>query len=670
MTIPANELVNVSPSVLSAGGAQLATTGLVLTANTRVPVGTAAAFPNGAAVTSFFGANSAESIIANGGVGKGSGYFGGFNGATQIPGSLLFTQYNQTAVSAYLRGGNISGLTLAQLQALSGSLTATMDGYANVIASISLASYNSQSAIAAAIQAAFTDPTEASFTASIGGHFGTCTSSGTTLTLGGVTDGYLAAGDLVSGTDTTNSLPAGCYIVKQLTGTAGGAAGATFQLSAAATPGNLTSCTVTGTSTVLDVTHVASGSLAIGQTVTGSTVASGTLITGQLTGSAGAVGTYSMSGAAQGVASESMTGVATAPLVTYDSVSGAFVITSGITGAPSSAAFATGTLSASLLLTSATGAVLSQGAAPAVPATFMNALLIVNASWTGFMTAFDPDGGSGNSVKQAFAAWKNSQNSRFCYVCWDTDATPTNTLPATSSLGYILNQNGDSGTALIWEGSDLNHAAFILGSIASINFNQTNGRISFAYKAQPGLVASVTDPTAGGNLAGNPQAVGSNGNGYNFVGAYGAANANFVWFQRGFCTGPFAWLDSYINQVWLNYGFQQALLALQQASNSVPYDTAGYTAIEAALGDQVQLGLNFGAFGPPAPGTLSQSQINAVNASAGKIIAPALVAQGYYLNIQPANPVVKAARTSPNITFFYIDNGSIQSLNLSSVALN
>jgi hypothetical protein len=129
--------------------------------------------------------------------------------------------------------------------------------------------------------------------------------------------------------------------------------------------------------------------------------------------------------------------------------------------------------------------VLSQGAAAAVPATFMDALIVVNSNWVTFMTTFDPDE-TGNTVKQAFAAWKNAQNNRFAYVCWDSDVTPTKSLPATASLGYLLAQNGDSGTCLIYEATDLNLAAFVCGAAASIDFTQRNGRISFAYKEQAG----------------------------------------------------------------------------------------------------------------------------------------------------------------------------------------
>lgn len=655
-SIPSSLFNSVIPSVLGAGGEAIDINGLVLTTSNRVPIGAVYSFSGGAAVTTFFGSGSNESTVANGGVGKGSGYFGGFTNADALPGTIMFAQYNRTAVAAYLWGGNAAAaLTLAQLQALSGSLTIVMDGYPHVISSISLSSYSSFSAAAAGIAAAFTDPTEASFTASLGATF-TGTQSGTNLTTTSVT-GLISPGDAVIGT----GVAANTTIVSQTSGASGGAGVYVTSLS-----GTASSASCTSSSTVLDVTAVGSGSIAAGQTVVGSFVTGAPVITAQLTGSAGAAGTYTVSGAQQSVASEAMTAIATAPLVTFDSVSGAFVITSGATGTPSTAAFATGTLAAPLLLTSATGAVLSQGAAAATPAAFMGALIQTTTNFATFMTAFDPDSGSGSAQKQAFAAWNAGQNNQFCYVCFDTDASPRAAVPASSSLGFVLQNNGNSGTCLISELSDLNLAAFVCGAAAAIDFEETAGHISFAYKNQPGLVADVTTSTAAVNLGGNPQVAGSFGNGYNYFGAVASSNQNFLWFQRGTVTGPFVWLDTYIEQIWLNRSFQSALNNLQNNAKSIPYSFAGDSLLESALAAPIAAGLNFGAFGP---GALSASQVQEVNGAAGANISSTLQTQGYYLQILPANAATRNARTSPPAKFWYITQGSVQAISLASIAL-
>jgi hypothetical protein len=655
-SIPAALFVSIQPSVLTAGGDAIDLSGLILGTSNRVPIGSVYSFAAGPAVTSFFGAGSAMDIIANGGVGKGSGYFAGFANSTKKPGAMLVTQYNQAAVAAYLWGGNAAAaLTLAQLQALTGSLTVVMDGYSHVISSISLAADNSFSAAAAAIQAAFTDPTEASFTASIGASF-TGSQSGTNLTTTSVT-GIISVGDVIAGT----GVAVGTTIVSQTSGPAGGAGVYVTSVS-----GTASSAACTASSTVLDATVDTDHAIAVGQTVTGSGVTAGTLITAQIGGTTGGVGTYRISGAPQQIASEAMTGVATAPLVTFDSLSGAFVVTSGITGAPSTAAFATGTLAASLLLTSATGAVLSQGAAAAVPGGFMDGVVQVVQNWGTFMTAFDPDGGSGNTVKQAFAAWKNAQNNRYAYVCFDTDITAVANPPQAGCLGQILKNNGDSGTILIYEPTDLNLAAFACGAIASIDFSATGGRTTLAFRRQDGLVASATTLTTAVNLGGNPQVAGSFGNGYNYFGAVGAANQNFNWFQRGTCTGPFKWADSYVNQIWWNSLLQSELLNLQDNALSIPFNAAGASQIENALADGIQAGLTFGA---AAPGTISSSQIAEVNAAAGANIASTLQTQGYYLQVLQQSSTVRANRGPWQITLWYLDRGSAQSFSLSSIAL-
>jgi hypothetical protein len=506
MTIPASTLVQVNPSVIAAGGLGLDLVTLVVTQNTRVPIGTVQSFPNAAAVAAFFGPTSAEATIA--GI-----YFAGYLGATKLPAALLFAQFPiATAVSAYLRGGNVSTLTLAQLQALSGTISVTIDGV---------------------LQSASANLTTA-----------TSFSSAATII------------------NTALSLPGGV-------------------------------------------------------------------------GGSGVV---------------------------YDSISGAFVISSGTTGSGSTIGFASGTLGASLLLTQAGGAVLSPGSAVQTTAAFMNSVVAVNSNWAVFMNVVDPDvalATGSNTAKQAFAAWTSTQNNRFAYVCRDTDPTPANSSPAPTSLGAILEAQEAASTFLIWEpsGPELYGDAFVCGVAASINFQQLGGRITFAFKWQAGLTAGVTSATVAANLLANN---------YNFGGVYGAANANFTWLQNGQCTGAFEWFDSYLNQIWLNNQFQNALLTLLQNSPSIPYSVAGNSLIANALAAAIQAGLTFGAF---APGTISASEAAAVNAAAGVAVDQTLQTQGYFLQVLQASAQQRAARATPPINFWYLDRGSVQQITMASIEL-
>lgn len=573
-TIPASAFVNVVPSVIQAGGNNLNLVALILSEDTRVPIGTVQSFPNALAVANFFGASSKKAQMA-------SNYFNGYQGATATPGALLFTQYNQTAVAAYNRGGSVAALTLAQLQALNGTLQILIDGVNRNGGVINLGAATSFSSAAGIIQTALgtATPTLANGTGSIAGN-------------------------------------------------------------------------------VLTVATLGSGLIQPGQTVNGTGVQAGTYIQQQLSGSVGGTGTYQVNNS-QTALSEALTFTPTAPTVAFDSISGGFVITSGIVGVISSIGFGTGTLATSLNLTQLNGAVLSQGAAAATPATFMNSVVQITQNWATFTSSFDPDNGVGNTQKLAFAQWTSGQNNRYMYVPWDTDPNPAAQAPATGSLGYLVGAAGFnySGIFPVYEPTTGGLiAAFVCGIAASINFNATNGRTAFAYRQQAGLVAGVTTLTAMNNLIAN---------GYNFYGAVGTANQNFAYLYNGQVSGQFAWADSFLNQIWLNNAFQLALIIFLQNVASIPYNRAGNAQIEAALAATIQQGLTFGAYRTGV--ALSAAQISEVNTQAGANIAGTLQQQGWYLQVLTASASVRVARQSPPCTFFYVDGQSIQQINLASI---
>lgn len=350
--------------------------------------------------------------------------------------------------------------------------------------------------------------------------------------------------------------------------------------------------------------------------------------------------------------------------VTFDSVSSAFVFTSSATGTAATIGYATssGALNANLKLTQATAAVLSQGAAIAAPGTAMDAVVATTTNWATFFTGFDPDTAGNNVNKLAFSAWANGKNNRYAYVCWDADDSPATSVPATASLGYLIGPSGNNYSGTILLGSDnfnivdATYAAFVCGAAASIDFTETNGRITFAFKSQAGLAATCTDAASAQNLLAN---------GYNFYGAYATANQTFTWLYNGSVSGKFLWADSFINQIWLNNQLQLSIMVLYQNTKSIPYNTAGYAMIEAACLDVINQGLLFGAFRPGV--TLSASQIAEVNTAAGLNIATTLQQQGWYLQVLDANPQVRAARGSPPCTFWYMDGQSVQQISLASI---
>lgn len=642
-SIPASEIVRIIPNVLSAGGSALVMNGLVLTQSPRVPTGAVLSFPNdGVSVASFFGPSAPE-------VGIAATYFNGFDGSTQKPSSILFAQYNSAAVPAWLHGGPANRMTLAQLQAVHGSLSVVMDGAAYSASSLNLSGASSYSAAAALIQSALNaaTPLLAAFTGSIAAKTEPFSGSiaGNILT---VIDsaGTLAPGSLIAG----DGVDAGTYITSQLSGVAGHAG--TYAVSVAQA---VSLADLTASYGLLTVTDDASGTLNIGQVIAGTGVTPGTQIMGYGTGT-GLEGTYYVQHA-QTVASEAMTASGAPVSVSFDSISGSFVLTSGVTGAASTVAYATGTVSDALYLTEATGATISQGADAATPGAFMTHIAQTTQNWATFMTMFDPDSGVGNDQKMAFATWNNGMNRRFAYVAWDSDITPTLSLDAPSCFGSKVKGANIDGTCAIYDPvSGAQMAAFICGTTASIDFRATNGRTTFAFRGQPGLVAGVTSATVANNLIGN---------GYNFYGAYATANQTFTMLQPGQVSGVFQWMDSYVNEIWLNAGLQQALVELLVNMKSVPYNQMGYDLIRAGAADPINAAVNFGAIREGV--TLSTAQAAEINNAAGVPISGTITAQGWYLQVKDAAPQVRQARQSPPINFWYMDGQSIQKITLNSV---
>jgi Protein of unknown function (DUF3383) len=132
--VPADYFVSSLPSVLAAGGNSPGMNGIFgdNSGDTSIPIGTVPSFANQAAVAAWYGPSSLQATLA-------TYYFNSFIGATRIPSALSFFQYNTTAVSGYMRGGTVAGLSLAQLQALSGTITVSIDGVSHTSANINLA---------------------------------------------------------------------------------------------------------------------------------------------------------------------------------------------------------------------------------------------------------------------------------------------------------------------------------------------------------------------------------------------------------------------------------------------------------------------------------------------------------------------------------------------------
>ena len=490
MTIPASDIVTVNPGVLGAGGSALSLNGVMLSKNTLIPTATVQSFASADAVRAFFGPASAEYSLSQ-------TYFLGYDNSTIKPARLFFAPYLDADRGAWLQSGSLSGMTLTQLQALSGTLILTIDGVSFTSSSINLATATSFSDAATKVAAGFTGT----------GH----------------------------------------------------------------------------------------------------------------------------------------------PTCTWNAVNSTFTLASVTTGASSTITFATGTLSTGLKFTSATGAILSQGAATDTPDSAMNAVKSRTQNWASFMTMWEPV----TSAKELFADWTNAQNQRYMYVAWDTDAQAI-VNGSTSCFGAVAKSLAYDGVAVVYNTVEL--AAFVLGSVASIDFGRTNARANTAFKHQSGVTPTVTDQQIAANLLDN---------GYSFYGSYATPNDQFNFLYNGQMAGKWESITRYVNQIYLNAQLQLACLSLLYQVNSVGYNEAGYSLIRAAMIDPINSALNFGSIRTGV--TLSESQKAQLNQSAGRQVADIVQQQGYYLQILDPGAQVRAAGGSPIINFWYTDGGDVLKISISSI---
>ncbi len=130
-TIPISQIVTINPGVIGTGGNPLALNGVFITSETDVPFGQLMQFYSADAVSEYFGGNSPLAKVA-------SNYFMGFDDSAKKPQAIIFSPYAKTATGAWVRGTSLAGMTLQQLQAVTGSFSITIDGKERRIESVDL----------------------------------------------------------------------------------------------------------------------------------------------------------------------------------------------------------------------------------------------------------------------------------------------------------------------------------------------------------------------------------------------------------------------------------------------------------------------------------------------------------------------------------------------------
>jgi hypothetical protein len=144
MTIPASQLVDITPRVIGGGLTGLSFVGTLLSKSERLPVGTAVPFYTLASVGEYFGTDSNEYKLAG-------TYFAADSNKDRTPDVIWFFRKVDAATAAFVRGAS-NPCKLSDLTSITnGSFTVTIDGTQAVLSALSFSGKTSFSGVAGVI---------------------------------------------------------------------------------------------------------------------------------------------------------------------------------------------------------------------------------------------------------------------------------------------------------------------------------------------------------------------------------------------------------------------------------------------------------------------------------------------------------------------------------------
>lgn len=394
-------------------------------------------------------------------------------------------------------------------------------------------------------------------------------------------------------------------------------------------------------------------------TLTGLQALSGTLIftvngTLYTTSSISLAGATSFANAAT-LMQAGLTAVSAPATVTYDTQRNRFLLLSTATGSAVTMTDISGTLAAGVGLSSAAGAYIATvGVDVDAPAVAAARVVGVDTDWGVFTTAY----AANITDRLAYAAWNSGQAYQYVYLGWDTDAIDL-TANNSATFGAQAFAAPYQGTWPVYGTQAL--AGALMGYVAGVNFNVPNGRTTAAFRQFNSAPAATATTLAAANALLS--------NKYTYLGAYAnQANAYTVSYA-GNLSGSFLWVDTYIDQIYMNRELQRSLWEGMLAYNSIPYNQDGYSALYNNALPTIYQAVSAGIIRSGV--TLSASQAQQVNAQAGRIISDVLQTRGWYLLIgDPTNPAqARQQRTTPVAYLWYTDGGSVQQLTIRSIAV-
>ena len=345
----------------------------------------------------------------------------------------------------------------------------------------------------------------------------------------------------------------------------------------------------------------------------------------------------------------------TGTTVQYNSNLNAFIITSSSTGDTSAVSVATdGAQNAATILglTAEAGAVESSGSEELTSTENMDSIKNVNQNWVSFTTMTEPE----DDIIKELAEWTNNTNGEYLYCPYTTDISDTNP-NAGSNLPKTLSNANYEGVLLTYGGLDYAILAMSIG--ACIDWDRNNGLVTWAFKSQSGLTASVDD----NNTASNCKELH-----VNYYGNWATRNDEFISYYEGAMTGgKFGYVDAYVGNLWLRNALQVSIMNGLNNVGRVPYTEEGYTLIRAWCIDPINRALNNGAIDPGV--TLSASQIAQLTNEIGEDVSSQINTDGYYLMVSDPGAQARVDRDTPTLGLWYTYGGSVHRIELPVTAI-
>lgn len=361
----------------------------------------------------------------------------------------------------------------------------------------------------------------------------------------------------------------------------------------------------------------------------------------------------SLSGAAATIA-EALATEGVAPVtVEWSAIRNSFTITTTDTGGQASITCPTGTVAAAMGFDPDT-ATLSEGHDGATVGASMNEIVDMFTNFVTFTTLAEPSDGDAMEL----AKWASSNLAAgvmYLYVCWDSSAANLDA-NSTTCVAELLRAENVGATCVAYPSAAM--AAFIMGVTASIAWDQANGAITYAFKRQSGLPASVESTAAANAL---------NLHRVTFMGNFATRNDQFILSYAGAILGEWDWIDTYVNAIWLCNAMQVQLMAMLAAAGRIPYTEVGYSKIRANMRDVTNRAINNGVI--DAGVSLSEAQKAELTTLLGADYSGEIETNGYYIQVIDPSAAVRQQRLTPTINFVYTYGGAVHKLIVPATAV-